>query len=646
MTARRVDVGQPIRVFCVRSGLAAAGFLGGAFAASPVAAAPTFTHDIAPIVHQYCAPCHRPGEAGPFSLITYRDVKSHASQIADVTRRRYMPPWLPEPGHGVFRDELRLTADQIQIIADWVSAGAAEGSPEPSPSNLQLNSQSETALRDEWQLGRPDLILEASKAFSLPASGTDIYWNFIFTANIPAARWVRAIEIRPGIKRLVHHANLYVDRAHSARRQELAPGDGFSGMDPVIERPVFEPDDGHFLYWKPGGVPYNEPDGFAWRLEPGNDLVLNAHMQPSGKPEQVRPSIGLYFTDKPRTQFPMLVQLEHDGALNIPAGDRDFLVSDDFKLPMDVYVLGIYPHAHNLGHVLEAYATLPPSEAESSGRGMQSSGRGTSPPPRGSVGAAKSKPVGQRQWLIRIPDWDRNWESVYRYQEPVFLPKGTVISMRFHYDNSASNPRNPHSPPQRVHGGNRVQDEMAHLWLQVLPAVHQDRRLELEEAVTRHNLEKYPDDPLSHFFLGEIRMARLDAPGAMTELQTGLRLYPNNAEARNMLGSALVSVGRVSEAIDQFRVALALRPEYQNARYNLARALIKAGKFDEAVDLFRKLVVAYPQDAQARNGLGELLFRQGQYSEALAEFDRAIALDPTLELAKKNRELAIAAGAK
>ena len=102
---------------------------------------------------------------------------------------------------------------------------------------------------------------------------------------------MRAIEIRPGGKRLVHHANLYVDRAHSARKQEIdarrwVPG----GMDFVIERTVFEPDDGHFLYWKPGGIPYNEPDGFAWRLDPGNDLVLNAHMQPSGKPEQVRPS--------------------------------------------------------------------------------------------------------------------------------------------------------------------------------------------------------------------------------------------------------------------------------------------------------------------------------------------------------------------
>ena len=222
--------------------------------AIPAAAqTPTFAHDITPIVYRSCAPCHRPGEAGPFSLITYDDVKKHASQIVDVTRRRYMPPWLPERGKGDFQDELRLTADQIQTIANWVAAGAPEGNPAQIPPPPHFT--------EGWQLGPPDLILQAPQAFSLPASGTDIYWNFIFTANIPKRRWVRAIEIRPGNARLIHHANLYVDRAHSARAQEIAPGKGFPGMDPIIERTVFEPDDGHFLYWKPGGIPYSEPRG-------------------------------------------------------------------------------------------------------------------------------------------------------------------------------------------------------------------------------------------------------------------------------------------------------------------------------------------------------------------------------------------------
>ncbi len=588
---------------------------------------------IAPIIFQHCTSCHRPGEAGPFPLLTYQDVKKHATQIADVTRRRYMPPFLPEPNG--FADEQRLSTAEIETISQWVESGAPEGPDPVTP----------PTFTEGWQLGPPDLILEAPQAYSLPAQlpkgETDLYWNFIFPVNIPASRWVRAIEIRPGDKRLVHHANLYVDRSRSARQQEIAPGAGFPGMDPVIERTIFEPDDGAFLYWKPGGIPYSETDGMAWRLDPGSDLVLNAHMQPSGKPEQVRPSIGLYFTDKPRKQFPMLLDLERDGAINIPPGEKDFLIADDFKLPMDVYVLAIYPHAHNLGHVLEAYATLP-----ASGTPVKSlPGKSMSSPASRAASPSAAATPGQRQWLIRIPNWDRNWEAVYRYKEPVFLPKNTVISMRFHYDNSASNVRNPHDPPQRVRAGNKVSDEMGHLWLQVLPAEPRDHRLELEEAAIRHTLEKYPKDARSHLHLGAIRLARLDAPGALGEFETAVALAPQNPEARNMAGSALQALGRVSEATDQFRLALKLRPDYQNARYNLARALIRAGKPDEAVGLFRQVVAAYPNDAQAHNGLGELLFRQGKFDEARAEFDRAIAIDPDFELAKRNRGLALNAGA-
>ncbi|HLX42335.1 MAG TPA: tetratricopeptide repeat protein [Bryobacteraceae bacterium] len=566
--------------------------LAGSLRAQPV----TFAHDIAPIVYRYCAPCHRPGEAGPFPLLYYEDVRKRARQIADVTKRRFMPPWLPEPGHGDFQDELRLSDAQIARFAAWAAAGAPEGPAAETPPPPKFTGG--------WQLGPPDLILEASKAVSLPASGTDLYWNFIFTANTGARHWVRAIEIRPGNQRVMHHANLYIDRARSARQQ----GDGFPGMDPVIERSVFDPDDGRFLYWKPGGIPYAEPDGLSWRLDPGNDLVLNAHMQPDGKTEQVRPAIGLYFTEKPQTRYPMLVQLEHDGALHIPAGNSNFLVSDDFKLPLDVDVLAVYPHAHYLGKVLEGYATLP---------------------------------GGERKWLVRIPDWDSNWQAVYRYREPLFLPKGTVVSMRFAYDNSAANPRNPNHPPKRVVAGNQSTDEMAHLWLQVLPRGGRDLRLEIQEALMRHRLEKYPADFGAHFTLGGIRLARLDPSGAAAELEPAVRIAPQNPEARNLLGSAFRGLGRTADAIDQFRLAVKLRPDFQNARYNLARALIKTRRFDEALELFRQVVDAFPNDAQARNGLGEVLFQQGKFAEARAEFDKALAIDPSLSIAQTNRDRAL-----
>ena len=563
--------------------------------AGPEASPPTFAHDIAPIVYQNCSPCHRPGEPGPFPLLTYEDVKKHARQIVSVTRSRYMPPWLPEPGYGDFRDERRLTDSQIRLIADWVRAGAPEGKVSEIPPIPRFTAG--------WQLGPPDLVLSAGRPFIVPPTGPDVFWNFIFKPDIKNTRYVRAVEIRPG--GAVHHANVLIDRFGSVRRLESSPGSGFPGMDLVIGRNPLDPDS-HFLFWKPGSIPYIEPDGLSWRLDPGNILVLNTHLQPTGKSEQVRPEIGLYFTDKPSTRFPILVQLEHDSALDIPPGNRDFLVSEDFRLPVDADVLATYPHAHYLGKLLEAYATLPD---------------------------------GERKWLIRIPDWDLNWQAVYVYRDAVFLPKGTVISMRFHYDNSSANPRNPNSPPKRVLAGNQATDEMGHLWLQILPRGHGDRRRVLEEALMRHRLEKYPNDFSAHLNLGALLLSRLDPQAAVPMLEQAVRIDPARPEAYDMLGSALENVGRRSEAIEQFRTSLEVQPDYISARYNLAIALAKTGQLDEAINEFRKVVESFPNSARLHAQFGELLTRAGRLSDALSQFDKALLLEPSNEVARKDREL-------
>jgi tetratricopeptide (TPR) repeat protein len=577
-----------------------------ALATISAAPAATFSHDIAPIVYEKCAPCHHPGEAAPFSLLTYQDVKKRAALIATVTGSGYMPPWLPEHGYGDFAGERRLTPEEIATIADWVKDGAPEGSASETPPPPTFNS--------DWQLGTPDLIVEAPSAFQLPASGPDVYWNCIFTLPIATRRWVRAVEIRPGDRRLVHHANLLVDRMGSARTLETAPGKGFPGMDVALMNSPFDPV-GHLLFWKPGSAPHAEPDGFALRLDPGNDLVLNMHLQPSGKREEVRPSIGLYFTDKPETKFPLVFELENDNALDIPAGTRDFVIADDFKLPMPVDVLGIYPHAHYLGKLLEAWATLPD---------------------------------GSRKWLVRIPDWDPNWQAVYYYREPVALPQDAVIHMRYHYDNSAANVRNRSHPPQRVRAGNQATDEMGHLWLQVLPRGPGDRRRELQEAVIRHRLDKDPNDFEAHMNLGAIEMTRLNPQGAVTELREAVRLDPNRPEPHNMLGLALASTGRNSEAIEQYAQALRLRPPYASARYNLAIALAKAGKIDDAVEQLRKVLADYPEDPAAKRHLadaltlrGVLLLRDGKRDDAVAQFEEALKLDPANEEARKNRQQAL-----
>ena len=248
---------------------------------------------------------------------------------------------------------------------------------------------------------------------------------------------------------------------------------------------------------------------------------------PMGMSVAVKPSIGLYFTDKPPTRLPILVELENDEALDIPAGARAFTVTDEFRLPVDVDLLAVYPHAHYLGHVLEGYATLPDG-----GRGMARANSGRNP----------------------------DWQAVFHYQKPVVLPKGTVLRMRYSFDNSAANPRNPHSPPERVVGGNQATDEMAHLWLQLVPRGSPDERLQIEAALLEHRVEKYPRDFQSRLELGALLLARLDPAGAAKVLEQAVRIDPGQEEARRYLGMSLEALGRRADATEQLRIAVRLDP--------------------------------------------------------------------------------------
>lgn len=558
----------------------------------------TFNRDIAPVVFQSCARCHRPGESGPFPLLTYNDVKRHARQIEIVTRTRFMPPWLPEPQALKFADDPRLSDEQIATIKQWVEEGAPEGNPADLPPQPKFV--------EGWQLGQPDLVLTAATPYLLPASGSDLYWNFIFPVPIDRTRWVKAVEIRPGDKHFVHHANILVDRLQNSRQREKEPGAGFEGMEIKIESEAFDPDS-HFLFWKPGTVPYVEPEGMALRLDKGTDLVLNIHLQPSGKPETIQPTIGLYFTDQPATKFPMLLQLQNDAKLDIPAGERNFVVSDELTLPIDVDLLAIYPHAHYLGKDLQATATLP--------------GGGT-------------------KTLIHIPQWDLNWQAVYRYARPIFLPKGTTVRMRYVYDNSMENALNPNHPPEIVRGGNRSKDEMAHLWLQMLPRNFDskagDPRMQLQESLARHDIRNNPADFEAHYNLASMLQARGNAADAIAEYQAALRIRPHDATANNALGAALIASGQLDRAMAYLQAAARTSPEYFDAHYNLGNALASAGDFPGAAAQFAAAVRIKPDDADAHANLGSALAELGRFAEAKTQFERALAINPAHALAQEN----------
>jgi tetratricopeptide (TPR) repeat protein len=520
-------------------------------------------------------------------------VKRHASQIADVTKRKYMPPWLPEAGYGDFVEERRLTTAQILRIQEWVKQGAPSGSPAGAPTP--------PAADTEWKLGKPDLVVNVQQPYPLSADGPEVFWNFVIPVPVYTTRWVKAVEIRPGVPGVVHHASLLVDRSGSARRHEQTPGAGFPGMDVAVVESTFDPD-GVFLAWKPGSTPNIEPEGIAWRADPGMDLVFSVHLRPSGKAELVSPTIGLYFTDQPQTKFPMLVALERDATIDIPPGDKDYIVTDSFRCPVDVRVLAVYPHAHYLGKLMEGYATLPD---------------------------------GSRKWLVRIPTWDLNWQGVYHFKQPVMLPRGSVITMRFHYDNSEDNIRNPHHPPQRVRGGNQATDEMGNLWLQLLPVANGDQRPILHEALMRQRLERSPEDFLANYNLGELLLNREKAAEAVPYFERASKAAPANVVAATELGVALMSATKVPEAKEQFRRALAIDPSFTDARYDLASAEAASGEWEPAATEFLRVIQERPGDGNAREHLGEVLMlwgdqfvKAGNLEEAAKRYDNAILLRP------------------
>ena len=569
----------------------AVGLWAGEVAATAQDSAVTWSHQIAPLVYNNCTTCHHPGGAGPFSLLSYEDARRWGAQMAAVTASRYMPPWLPEQGYGDFADERRLTKEEIALIAKWVQTGMPQGDASVAPPAPKYSK--------DWQYGTPDLILTVERPFTLAASGTDVFRNFVLPYPLKQTHYIRAMEIRPAVPQIVHHANILIDRTASFRRAHPAQWkEGVPGMELEVDTGNdFDPDS-NFLFWKPDTPVLVEPEGMPWRLDPGNDLILNMHLKPSGKPETASAEIGLYFTDKPPSKQPMLLQLEHDAALDIPAGDRDFVVEDSLRLPVDVQVLGIYPHAHYLGKRMEVWATLPDQ---------------------------------RKKWLIVIPSWDIDRQSVYRYRSPVFLPKGSVVHMRYTYDNSSANEHNPHSPPVRVKAGNRSEDEMAHLWLQVLPvnvpADSPDPRLLLQEAWMRNWLSKDPGDIIPLFNLASALAGEGKYQDAIAMYRHALALHPADERTLNELGAALENSGDWQQAQKMFTEDIAAHPGTCNARFNLGRSDLKHDQANDAEQQFRTMLAQCPADATIHSGLGAALDSEGHSDAAEAEFRAALKID-------------------
>ena len=555
----------------------------------------TFSRDIAPIVFARCAPCHRPGEIAPFSLLTYADVKQRATLIADVTARRVMPPWKPLAGGEPFLDSRALSRTELDTIQLWVKQGAVEGDARDLPPLPQWGSG--------WQLGTPDLVVTMDRPYTLTANGADVFRTFVVPIPTTTPRFVRAIEFRPGNARAVHHANIGVDRTRSSARLDREDAEpGYEGG--MVPDAAYPP--GYMLGWTPGQRPRPSPEGMPWRLERGSDLVVQLHMQPTGKPETVQVSAAFYFTSVPPVRMPVGLRLGSE-TIDIAPGDARYVVSDSYVVPVDADLLAIQPHAHNLARQMTAAASLPD---------------------------------GTTRTLITIDDWDFRWQDVYRYAQPVRLPKGSTIRMRFAYDNSAANPRNPHQPPARVVWGQNTTDEMGDLWLQLVARSNDDAAAlsaDVERKRGREDLAAYtkllkqdPDNPLRHDAVGLLYLQGGRGPEAVSEFRASLALNPDSAPTAYNLGLALSMARQYDQAAAAFRDAIRLAPDYAEAHNNLGAMLHAFGQLDEAAVQYRLAATLRPDNAEAENNLGRVLLQQRKASEAVSHFARAIELNPNL----------------
>lgn len=532
----------------------------------------------------------------PFALLQYGDVASRASEIARLTGARRMPPWLPDPSDPPFAGERRLTDSQIDLVRRWADAGAPAGNRADLPSAPSWPSG--------WALGTPDLVATLDSPYVLRPGGHDVYRNVIMPVVLPAQRFVRAVEFDPGA-RAVHHAVLRVDRTGTSRRLDREdPQPGFDGMVADVQDP-----DGHFIGWAPGRGPIVSPEGMPWTLDPQVDLVVELHLMPGTAPIDVKPTVALYFTDMPPAREPVML-IMGSKSIDIAPGDANYRVEDRYRLPIDVEVLSLYPHAHYLGKEMTVEALLPDG--------------------------------GVRR-LLRIPQWSFQWQQDYRFTTPVPLWAGTTIAMRYSYDNSESNTANPHRPVRRVTWGPQSSNEMGTLGLQVLPrspadaprliasfAGHAAQR-DLEGAQLQLHLD--PDSGANEARAGAsyVRVGRYAE--AIPHLQRARRLGPPSSSTENYLGGALLAVGRAAEGLTHLRRATILEPNDAHLRFNLARALHLQGDHRRAAVELQQALAIDPDLAEAHQDLGVLLFEQQRVAEAIAHLDAAVRLAPGSSIA-------------
>ena len=383
------------------------------------AAVPTYSRDVAPILQTRCQVCHRPGEAAPFSMLTYEQTRPWAAAIKQAVKTNKMPPWFADPRYGHFSNANVLKPEELNTLTEWVDAGAPKGDPKDMPKPVDF--------LEGWQIGKPDLVFELPKPFEVPVSGVVDYQHIIVHTGFTRDTWVQAAEVRPTERAVVHHIIAFIRAPESHWFQGQKAGEFF--IAPQVKTDA-EPDTSalpsDFLVgYAPGQPAEILRPGQAKLIKAGSDIVFQVHYTPNGKPITDRTRLGLVLAKEPPRER-VLTLSATNGTFHIPPGDPNYRVDASFDIRAPVKLSGLHPHMHGRGKDFE-YRVVYPS--------------------------------GEKQVLLDVPHFNWHWQNWYTLAEPVSLPAGAKIECTAHFDNSANNPDNA-DPNKEVLWGEQSWDEM------------------------------------------------------------------------------------------------------------------------------------------------------------------------------------------
>jgi peroxiredoxin len=357
----------------------------------------SFSGEVASILENKCQVCHRPGQVAPFSLLTYDDARKHSAMIREVVAERRMPPWHADPRYGHFANDRSLTARDRATLLAWVEQGTPLGEAKDVPPLRKFP--------EGWTIGKPDQVFEIPEPYYVPAQGVVSYVYFRVPTNFKEDRWVQAAEAVPGDRSVVHHIIIYLFEPNR-------PGDPRDRLT-------------HFCGYAPGDAPSVFPEGTAKRIPAGADLMFQVHYTPTGKIRTDRSRVGFIFSKTKPTREAFTLGIAN-ADLILPAGAGDVEIRSSKELPIDVRVLSFMPHMHLRGKDFLYTFT---------------------------------KPGGSPETVLSVPAFDFAWQTYYVLENPIELPKGSVIDCLAHFDNSDSNPYNPDST-KMVRWGEQTFEEM------------------------------------------------------------------------------------------------------------------------------------------------------------------------------------------